>query len=129
MPNGFAGSKDEWKKIEAPLLKIDKALKRFAQIKDLELSKNYHNWPERSLTRNEEGVERLIQIWLEDEKTMTFNFWICAWRDQGSQRYWKNMYLERNVDFCEIEGKLDDLLDQAMQILSSWKSEDLSLVH
>jgi hypothetical protein len=49
MPNGFHGSEEEWERIEAPLRTIDAGIAAFAERNGLIGSKNYHNWPERSL--------------------------------------------------------------------------------
>jgi hypothetical protein len=42
---------------------------QFGKKHNLSLSKNYCDWPERSLVLMEGTVSRLIQIYLESEKT------------------------------------------------------------
>lgn len=124
MPNGFQGSKEEWERIQSFLLEIDELLLDFAKVNGMELSKNYHNWPERSITWGED-IRRLIQIYLDDEKIMTFNFWICASQDRGQKRYWKNTFLKKGVHFFEIKDNLLHLLEEGHRILESWFEKDL----
>lgn len=124
MPNGFHGSEDEWKRMEAPLLEIDQPLLTYATQYSMKLSKNYHGWPERSLVWGD-GVRRLIQIYLQDEKSMTWNVWLCASQNRGKKRFWKNQFLKRAVPFQEIRDNLQILLAQARAMLSTWAERDL----
>jgi hypothetical protein len=127
MPNGFTGSKEEWERIEAPLHEIDEILKNFASKHDLTFSKNYHNWPERSLESRffEDGIRRLIQIFLHDHKKMTYHFWLCADIDQIDGRYWKMVFFKENVFFDEIKSNLERSLIENYNLLLSWKIDDL----
>ena len=121
----FQGSKVELNKMKAPLLEIDEALKSFAKVHGMVVSKNYHDWPERSLEWSRNNIHRLIEIWLEDEKEMTFNFWICASLDKGGKRYWKNMYIRKNASFIDIRENLQELLKESIETLESWNETDL----
>ena len=89
------------------------------------ISRNYHNWPDRSL-RWDSNPERLIQVYLEDEEQLTWNLWLCAGEDRGGQRFWKNQMLCRNVPMSEIRPVIEQLLDEALTIVGSWQAEDLS---
>ena len=82
VPNGFYGSQNEWEELEAPLKKLDALLEAYALAEGMTLSKNHRNWPERSL-RWGKDVVRLMQLYLDDEKTKTYSFWICAHQDSG----------------------------------------------
>ncbi len=124
MPNGFYGSSDEWKKMEAPLLEIDQALMVFAKRWGMLFSKNYHEWPERSLTWGS-NIRHLIQIYLENEKAMTWNVWLCASQHRGKQRFWKNHFLRRSVPFHTIHSDLKQLLEEARNIVNQWSERDL----
>jgi hypothetical protein len=124
MPNGFHGSREDWERMESPLLEIDESLKDFAQAHTMELSLNYHAWPSRRLTWGVD-IHRLIEISLEDEREMTFNFWICAWKDGRRKRYWKNAYLREGAPFPEIKEELRQLLQEGIETLESWHKKDL----
>lgn len=125
MPNGYYGSHEEWDRMEAPLKLIEKDLLRFSQDHSLQYSENYHNWPERSLKWESDGMNKLIQIYLADEKTMTFNLWLCASQDRGFKRFWKRTFLKNNVPFSEIQNELSSLLKKAFDEVNTWKSENL----
>ena len=124
MPDGFHGSREEWERMEAPLREIDGSLKDFARSNKMELSLNYHAWPNRRL-KWVTDIHRLIEISLEDEREMTFSFWICAWRDGRRRRYWKNTYLIEGAPLSEIKEELQRLLQEGMQTLESWHGKDL----
>jgi hypothetical protein len=124
LPDGFHGLEEEWKKVEAPLLEIDGTLEDFARSHGMEFARNYHAWPSRRLKWGE-GVFRLIEISLEDEGEMTFNVWICAWRDSRRKRYWKNTYLKEGAPFTEIKDQLEQLLQEARETLQAWHKKDL----
>ena len=128
MPNGFHGSREEWARMERPLLKIDAQLIEFASRQGLSLTKNYHNWPERSLISVNGNLRRLVQIYLESEKKLTLNLWICMSEDRGKERYWKNQFLRKAVPSEEIETNLSSLLIEALEIAGSWTSSDLEFV-
>src|SRR5579864_395495 len=120
MPNGFYGSPVDWQRLEAPLLAIDERLAIFARANGLDQGRNYRNWPERSLRWQAGNVHKLIQIYLEDEKALAFTFWICATEDRGTQRFWKQKSLKKNVPFEEIDLELHELLTIGKKTLDDW---------
>jgi len=124
MPNGHHGSEEEWKRLEGPLRDLDAPIDAFARRHGLTVSRNYHNWPERSL-RSGTDPESLIQIYLTDEGRLTWNLWLCASQDRGRQRFWKKQFLRRDVPMSEIGPVIDELLNEALRTISSWRSEDL----
>jgi len=124
MPNGFHGCREEWERMESPLQEIDDLIEDFAQAHEMELSLNYHAWPNRRL-KWAGDIYRLIDISLEDEREMTFNFWICAWRDGRRKRYWKNAYLREGATLPEIKEELQQLLQEGRETLESWHKKDL----
>lgn len=46
---GWYDSKEEWQRIEAPLLEVDSIFEVFAAENGLAVSKNHKDWPERSI--------------------------------------------------------------------------------
>ena len=113
--------------MEAPLLEIDQTLTAFAKRCGMELSRNYHDWPERSLTWGSD-VRRLIQIYLENEKMMTWNIWLCASYDRGTERFWRRQFLKRAVPFQMIHSNLEPLLEEARKIVTAWSERDLERI-
>jgi len=125
MPNGHHGTEEEWKRLEGPLRDVDAPIEAFAKRHGMAISRNYHNSPERSL-RWGSDPERLIQIYLEDEQLLTWNLWLCASQDRGRQRFWRNQMLRHNAPMSEIRPVIEQLLDEALSIVGSWRAEDLS---
>jgi hypothetical protein len=125
MPNGFHGSAEHWEKIEAPLRQIDRQLEKFAKAHAMSIGKNYHNWPERSLSWSSEGLRRLIQIYLKDATKETYCLWLCASEDRGHERYWKKQFLLDNVTWTEVQEGLERHLDQAYKTVQAWSASDL----
>ena len=111
--------------MEAPLLKIDALLVSFAAQHGLTSRANYHNWPERSLAWSAGSIQKLIQIYLEDERGLTFNLWISASEDRGPERFWKQQFLKKAVPMEEMEKGLPELLSSAKMVLDTWSSSDL----
>ena len=111
--------------MEAPLLSIDDRLESFAQSHGLEVSRNYHNWPERSLKWNVSAVGKLIQIFLHEERDLTFTVWICASADRGKKRFWKQKRLREAVAIEEIAPDLQAILTEAKRTLDGWSETDL----
>ena len=70
---------------------------------------------------------RMMQPYLNDEKTGTYSFWICAYQDRGVDRFWKHAFLKRGVPSGEIEAGLSRLLEEGRVVLESWSAEDLEL--
>ena len=124
MPNGFHGTDETWARLEAPLLRLDPMLEGFARDHGLSVGRNYHNWPERSLTWGA-PINRLIQVYLEDQDALTWNVWLCATEDRGPARYWKQEFLKRAVSIEEVERALPHLLEEARLRVQSWSSDQL----
>jgi hypothetical protein len=124
MPNGFNGSKADWLRVEAPLVRVDPILQTFVAEHRLSLSKNYHDWPERSLKWNTD-MERLIQIYLEDSHHVTFNLWLCASQDRSGARYWRREFLLKDTKLDDIVGHLPSLLESAYSMVNLWTTDSL----
>jgi hypothetical protein len=110
--------------LEEPLLEIDCILVDYAKTNKMVFSNASPEVPSRSLTWDKK-IRKKIQIFLEDDEKMTYNFWIVAIQDRGGKRYWKNALLKDNVDFIEIKNNLKQLLDEGRNILDSWSEDDL----
>lgn len=125
MPNGFHGTQEQWARIESPLRSIDVTLRTFAKQHGMSFTANQRNWPDRSLEWGH-PIRKLIQIFLEDEKTLTYNLWICASEDRSDRRYWKNEFFRRGATMSRIQTALPGLLEEARRKLESWRGEDLA---
>lgn len=123
---GWDGTKQEWKRAEAPLKFMDPELKRFARKHGLTLTKNAKEWPERSLAW-ETDVRCGIQIFLVDQAALTFNFWICAIQDRDDNRFWKQEYLRKEVQAVEIANSLGELLETGKRKLDHWSAQPAEL--
>jgi len=88
MPNGFMGSRDEWDRLEAPLVALDRAFDEFAARHGCTLERNYHAWPCRIFRwQRDDGVKRSVAIALESEAASTFAVSGQAWVD-ASPEHW-----------------------------------------
>lgn len=126
MPNGLQGTKEQWNQLEAPLLEIDDNLKLFAQKRNLNISKNYHNCPNRRIKWGR-NICKLIEISLKNKKQMTFSFSIYAWQDRQEGRYWKHKILKEEISFSKIKDNINQLLEEGYKILESWTENDLRI--
>ena len=124
---GHWHSRTEWDRVEAPLLQLDSVLASFASRFKLELTKNRKDWPDRSLQWND-GVRRLIQIYLADEHALTFNLWVCASQDREGKRFWKQDFLIQARPAEDFQAELDALLLRAKALLDSWEEGDLEFI-
>ena len=124
MPNGYHGSKGEWDRLEAPLVELDPVIKSFAESHKMELSSNYHNWPERSLTAIDE-LHRKIQIFMKNEEPPTFVIGAYAWRDIDANRYLKSEFVTEAVPLSALRLHLLSWLEQSYKTVMAWKPEEL----
>jgi hypothetical protein len=118
MANGWYGTDEEWKRIEAPLGLLDPELDRFAHIHGLTLERNFKE-PNRSLTWGAE-VRCVIQIYLADESVPTLSFWICASQDRDGSRFWKHERLRDGMQASALAGELSALLEDGKRKLDYW---------
>jgi hypothetical protein len=124
MPNGFSGTDEEWKRMEAPLLMVEDVLAEFARTHGMQITKNYHEWPERSLTWGND-IRRLIQLYVAESDRPTFNLWLCASQDRGSSRFWKRDFLVEKKPLETFAAQLPVLLEKARNTLNSWTEQQL----
>jgi hypothetical protein len=122
MPNGFHGSLEEWRRMEAPYIRVDPLLEEFAERHQLQLQKNYHSEANRSL-RRDGSVSRSIWIYSTDKygESETYQVSVIAWQDRGGRRYVKHGILANSV---EVAG-LAQVLERAWDILASWSEDEL----
>lgn len=121
--NGFQGSREEWARLEAPLIAIDPTLEAFAIRYGLNLGRN-HKYPERSLKWGA-PISRLIQIYIDADEGPTFNLWLCASEDRATERFWKREFLLESASGEDLTDGLESRLTQAYELVSSWQSNDL----
>ncbi|HKE08665.1 MAG TPA: hypothetical protein VKB48_12605 [Candidatus Acidoferrum sp.] len=110
--------------MEIPLLKLDPEIKQFARTQSIS-SKNYHDCPERSLVLMEGTVSRLIHIYLESEKTLTLNVWLCASEERGNEPFWKKQFLRKDALAEQILTDIKSLLQEVLNVAQSWKGTNL----
>jgi len=124
MANGFHGTADSWERITKPLTLLDPELEAFGNGKGLALEKNTKNWPDREF-RWADRLGRLIQIFLESERQLTWTLWVCAYEDRDNQRYWRTKTLKKAVSIEQLQRNLSGDLEDGWREVTSWKSEDL----
>lgn len=125
MPNGFDVSREEWEKMEAPLLEVDELLAQFAAERNMQVIKNYHNWPRRHLELVNDRIHRGIQILATDENKMTFHLGVVAWEDRNDRRYASHRWLKKFTPWHQIKDNLHQLLEEGVKTLESWSENDL----
>ena len=121
---GYWRSQAAWQRVEAPLLPLDRVVEAFASRLDLKLTRNHKDWPERSLSWGSQ-VRKLIQIFLDDDKALTFNVWLCASQDRGQERYWKQEFAVKGKPVADFAASLETLLVEAKAKLDSWTEDQL----
>jgi len=118
---GWYGTKEEWELLEKPLLDVDSIIEEFAKESTLAVSKNHKDWPERSIVWGKE-VRCLIQLYLVDEKSFTFNLWLCAFEDLGNKRYWKHETPIKQKKVPEFRDDLASQLHAGRKKLLDWSN-------
>lgn len=107
---------------ENPLLEIDKEIKYYAEQNQMKLSKNYHDWPERSLSWKNKGIGKRIQIYL-DKDLNKYLVWGCAFKDTifGRRYWWKTEPIIFTVplDWNTIEKQFNLLKETLEKITTS----------
>ena len=118
---GWYGTKEEWELLEKPLLDVDSIIEEFAKEFTLAVSKNHKDWPERSIVWGKE-VRCLIQLYLVDEKSLTFNLWLCASEDLNNKRYWKHETPIKQKKVPEFRDDLASQLHAGRKKLLDWSN-------
>jgi len=118
---GWYGTKEEWDRIERPLLEVDPIIEAFAKEYGLPIGRNHKDWPERSLVWGDE-VRCLIQLYLADEKSLTFNLWLCVSEDRGSKRYWKHETPIKQMQVPDFKDSLAAQLKEGRRKLLEWSN-------
>ncbi len=125
MPNGFHGSREEWEQLEAPLLELDDRIWAFAEPRGLHCVRNYHNWPNRSVSWKRGDMERKVEISLVQGAPKTYDICVLAWRDVQRTRYAKKADVKRRVSFAELSARLERFLDEGIALANSWPEGNL----
>ena len=123
MPNGFHGSQKEWRRLEAPYLRIDPLLMVFAERHRIELHRNYRD-ADRSL-HFDDALSRTIWVYASDKygTSGTYDVSIVAHQDRP-ERYMKSAWVARRVPLTDLEHALEE----ATSVVVSWSENDLEMV-
>lgn len=125
MPNGSQGSPDAWERLEAPLRPLDSAVRAFAGRHGLELVENDRGWPSRRLRWTEAGVERAVDVFLQDEEAGTVAVWAAAWIERGGERLGRSAWLRERADPDALAGEIEGVLEEARRSAKEWDRADL----
>jgi hypothetical protein len=123
---GWYGTKEEWARIENPLITIDPVIEEFATSAGLTVTKNLKDWPERSM-RWGSGISCLIQIYLADQEALTWNIWLCCMRDAQGKRFWRRDFLIEKKPIGAFQGELPKLLRVGHERLIDWSNHPEAL--
>jgi hypothetical protein len=118
---GWYGTREEWQRLQAPLLSIDPSLEAFAHAHGLTVSKNHKDNPDRSI-RWGDNPTCLIQIYLEGDDGPTWNLWLCCTEDRGDSRYWRKDFPVRDEPVDAFRDKLPALLEDGFAMLEAWRA-------
>jgi hypothetical protein len=124
---GYWTSPEEWRRVESPLLALDGMLSDFADEFGVHVTKNHKDWPERSIAWGS-AIPKLIQLYLANEKELTFNLWLCASQNRGLKRYWKQQFLVKEQPLSEFRDALPSLLRMGRERLNVLTERDLEFV-
>lgn len=117
---------DEFRRLETPFREIDPIVERFARAHGMEIVKNYHGWPARSLKWLDGEIWKQAQLFLSPAKD-SYGVFIVAWKDTEDRRYWKQTFVKKDVGWEEIRGNLEQILIAAHATLEYWTEADLEL--
>lgn len=125
MPNGYHGPAEHWMELEAPLLGIDRVLEEFARRHGMEIVKNYHNRPSRTLKWGK-PLRRQVSFYLQDEGERTYGFGLMAVEDRGRQRYWKVETVRDDIAADELDEVVAHLLEVGRATVAAWSRDELT---
>lgn len=123
---GWYGTREEWDRIEGPLLELDPIIDDFGKVAGLVVTKNLKDWPERSLKWGED-IRCLVQIYLADATSLNWNIWICCSQDREGKRYWKRDFLVKEKTCEDFKNRLPSLLAEGRARLIEWSGQPESL--
>ena len=118
---GWYGTREEWERLEAPLLELDPAISAFAAEHALALSKNDKDWPGRSLNWADKP-SCLMQLYLADADALTWHLWLCCAEDRGRERFWRQERLIDGEPVSSFAPRISDLLNKGYHRLEGWKA-------
>ncbi len=122
MANGFMGSKEEWDRLESPLLSLDPLLESVAADYGFSIEKNGKS-PQRSLVANTD-MRYLLQLFIAEDQVPTFNLWICASQRRNDRTWWREQTVLQGVTAQEIIHN-ETLIRASATKLLAWRSHDL----
>jgi len=128
MPNGMLHD-EKWDRMEAPLKRLDHLFETFAEKTGLEIEKNYHNWPSRSLRWESGRIIRKVDVFAQDNIDPRYVMAAVAWFDRGTARYIKQQQFFQSVHARSLRGQVSRKLKSAFDIASAWKADDLERIN
>jgi len=123
---GWYGTQEEWDAAEHPLPQLDPILRDFAEKNGLTLSKNYKDWPERSLKAHM-PLASLIQIFRVSLIADAWKVWVVCSEDRDGERFWKQGFVANGITGNELTLTLETLLQEGLARLTDWNARPQDL--
>ena len=118
---GWYGPKEEWDRLEEPLVELDPVIASFVASGEMRISKNQKESPERSIWWGL-SPRCLIQIFLADQAALTWNVWVCCSQDRSGSRFWKTAFLVKSRPAAEFSDRVPELLIEGRELLLQWSA-------
>ncbi|MDD5680359.1 MAG: hypothetical protein PHI59_03865 [Candidatus Omnitrophica bacterium] len=101
------------------LIDIDSQLGSYATHNKMRITKNYQDWPERTLSWKSSGMHKMLQIYLEKNDVNTFLLWGCVYKDRMAKRHLfkkEAVTLESPLQWNKIESQMNSIKDELDKI-------------
>ena len=118
---GWYGTREEWDRLEAPLLELDPMISSFSDEHSLALSKNHKDWPGRSLKWGQ-SPSCLMQLYLADADTLVWHLWLCCSEDRGSERFWRQERIIDGEQIATFAPRILPVLREGYGRLEKWRA-------
>lgn len=110
--------------MEAPLFEVDNVLRQFAEKREMYIDENYHNMPNRRLMWNSKGIQKLIEVSVEDAQKNVLYVAFLAWQDISGKRYGKDAGRVNHVLHLDLKEDTQ-ILEEGYRRLEALEFRDL----
>jgi hypothetical protein len=123
----FAGTKEDWARVERAGAEFDPLINKFANSHGLRVSSNCgYDKVGRQLVWKKKGVKRHISLMLSNPEGLLFNIQVFAQRWRGPYMHSKYQLLRTNISLDQLRSTVTADLESARTLLNSWSARDLT---